>query len=116
MVVGRAVARLSIGGADTVAVLRDLEGGPVELRQTSDQPGYDAGLTHAAGMSTDNHQGHRILGLKSRLQPRPAGALSNADATTATDRDTGAPCSQWPASGLACCSPRRVLRPRSSPV
>src|SRR6185437_7012602 len=39
-----AVAGLAVGGADVVAELRDLDGGPVELRQSGDDAGNDRGL------------------------------------------------------------------------
>ena len=52
------IAGLAIGGADSVAILGNLHGGPIELGESGDQAGDNAGLAYAAGMATDDYQRH----------------------------------------------------------
>ena len=60
MVIGRAMTWLTIHGAHAVPVLGDFERRPVVLRQSRDQTGNYAGLTHAARVSADDDKGHGL--------------------------------------------------------
>jgi hypothetical protein len=51
---GRAVASFSIGRANAVTVLRDLHGGPMEITESGDQSGNDAGFADVASVSADD--------------------------------------------------------------
>jgi hypothetical protein len=55
---GLAVAGLAVGGADVVAELCDLDGRPVEVRQSGDDAGHDRGLADVAGVSADDDGWH----------------------------------------------------------
>src|SRR5580704_10225164 len=72
MVGGRAVAGFSVGRADTMPVLRNLDRSPIELRQSGDQSSHNAGLAYAARVSADHDDGHRI-GLRA-----PSSGLANS--------------------------------------
>jgi hypothetical protein len=62
MVVSRiAIAGFAIGRADAVTKLRDLQGGPVELRQRGNQTGNHAGLSHTPRMSANYHDCHTAI-------------------------------------------------------
>src|SRR5579864_4021016 len=61
VVAGIAIAGLAVGGADAVAKLRDLEGGPVEFRQRRYQARNHAGLAHAARVPANHHDCHKPI-------------------------------------------------------
>jgi hypothetical protein len=48
MVSGGAITGFAVRGTYTVAVLRNLDGGPIEVAQRGDQAGDYAGLANAA--------------------------------------------------------------------
>ena len=58
VIVGLAIARLAVGRADAVTILRDLDGGPVHFGQRGDDAGDDAGFAYAARVSADHDDCH----------------------------------------------------------
>src|SRR5438552_16847764 len=58
MIRGGAVTSLAIARANAVAVLRDLECGPVMCGHRRDQPSDNTGLAHAARMPTNHNDRH----------------------------------------------------------
>ena len=68
MIVGGAVAGFAVERTDAVAVLRDLERGPVIFAQSRDQASDYAGLAYAARVSADydNCYGDRFRGRGAR--------------------------------------------------
>src|SRR5579864_3031134 len=80
MIVGGAVAGFAVRRAHAVSVLRDLDSGPVELAQSSDEASHDAGLAHAARMSANDDQSHKqriapgiLAGCREGVRPRASG-------------------------------------------
>src|SRR5437016_14617634 len=58
MIRGGAVTRLATARANAVAVLRDLECGPVMCGHRRDQPSDNTGLADAARMPTNHNDRH----------------------------------------------------------
>ena len=58
VIAGIAIAGLAVGRTDAVTELGNLEGRPVELSQTRNQPGNHAGFPHAPRMPADYHDRH----------------------------------------------------------
>ena len=69
MIGGRAVARRSIGRANSVAVLRNLHRGPIVLPQRGNQSRDHAGFPHASRMPANHH--NRTSTSFSPISPAP---------------------------------------------
>src|ERR1700733_4478390 len=97
--IGRcAVTGLTIRRANAVAVLRNLDRRPVEFGQRRDQASDHAGFAHAAGMSANDDDGHKI-----RL---PRGARKGRERTTEDGLLTFSPAA--PKSQAASDTPARA--------
>ncbi len=68
MFVALAVARLTIGRAESMAELRDLEGGPAKLRQPVNERSHDRGLAHTARVTADDYDGHGAPDLSPEIE------------------------------------------------